>query len=207
MSEKHFNKGVIFGRLVGVEKKTSEGGRKYLQLQFECPNMVHGDAKVFGRMWGEERIEPFLKELKDERGVLMMGAKLKMEGFYNQYDGDGQRLSSYTLYKWAFYEGNEFRATFILRGVVEDVYENDEGEGVLHLHLSRPGNNEQTVEEDFLLYAEDPQILAGVSPGQTVHVKGVIAEQGEEDYFGETSGVFKPYIKVIEIKEGTNGTN
>jgi len=199
---KHFNKGVVFGRLAGLERKRSENGKPYIQIYLECPNDLHGDAKVYGRMWGEDRIDGFMAGLNKD-GKLMMGTPLRLEGFFSQYDAeDGRRLNNYTFFSWKTYEKDEeYRATFILRGRVQDVYENEDGEGVIHLHLSRPGTNDQTVEEDFILYAENRQDIHGLQEGQEVDIKGLIAEKGEEDYFGETSGIFRPYIKVLKVVE------
>ncbi|NOZ67979.1 MAG: transposase [Deferribacteres bacterium] len=83
----HFNKGVVFGKLAGLERKKSEGGKPYIQIYLECPNDLHGDAKVYGRMWGEDRVNAFMAGLNRD-GKLLMGTGLRLEGFFSQYDAE-----------------------------------------------------------------------------------------------------------------------
>lgn len=196
---KHFNKGVVFGRLSDLVIKTSENNKKYMQLHLECPNDLHGDTRVYGRLWGDDRVEQLLGALKKD-GKLMKGTGLRLEGFFSQYDGeDGQRLNNFTFFKWKPFTGAEYRAAFILTGQIEDAYETEEGEGAIHLHIVRKGANEQDVEEDFLVFTEDKDDILELQQGQIVHLKGLISEKGEEDYFGSTSGIFKAYVKEIKV--------
>lgn len=197
---KHFNKGVVFGRLSDLKEKTadSENKTRYLQLNLECPNELHGDTKIYGRLWGDDRIDNLLKTL-NQNGKLMKGTALRLEGFFGQYDGeDNRRLNNYTFFKWKLINSAEYRAAFILTGEIHDVYAKD-GECCVHLHIIRSGANSKEIEEDFVLFTEDEGDVAGFKKGETVHLKGVISEKGREDYFGGTSGSFKAYIKEIKI--------
>lgn len=185
-------------------KSLKKNHKKYLQIQLECPNTLHGDIKVYGRLWGDDRIEELLRTLNQD-GKLMKGTALRLEGFFGQYDGeDDRRLNNYTFFKWHLFEGAEYRAVFILTGKIEDIHETEDDEGCVHLHIARQGVNEQTVEEDFLLFAEDKAEIADLRDGQTIQAKGLIAEKGEEDYFGGSSGIFKAYVKEVKILEDVN---
>lgn len=197
---KHFNKGVVFGRLSDLKEKTSdsENKTKYLQINLECPNELHGDTKIYGRLWGDERIDVLLKTL-NQNGKLMKGTALRLEGFFGQYDdSEGRRLNNYSFFKWKHINSSEFRAAFILTGEIKEAYILN-GEGCIHLHIVRPGAKNKDLEEDFILFTEDEGDISDLKQGQTVHLKGVLSEKGQEDYFGGTSGIFKAYVKEMKI--------
>ncbi|MDO8282715.1 MAG: hypothetical protein Q7U10_08885 [Thermodesulfovibrionia bacterium] len=202
MANKHFNKGIAWGKLEGLRRTTSDSVDKkpYLKIYLHCHNALHGNVKVYGRIWGADRIAEAEKLLMDEDKQLKKGMGLRLEGFFNQYDKKVEdeitRLSNFTFFQIAPYDGTEYRAVFILTGVIEIILRDLE-EGSIRLSLDRQGNQP----EEFLLYTDDQKELKGLEAGQTVQIKGMMAEQGEEDYFGASSGIFRAYAKEIKILE------
>lgn len=182
-------------------QKPSTGGVPYLQVHLEVPNTLHGDCKVYGRVWGKERIAQLQDELKKD-GKFIAGTPIRLEGFFNQYDGEeGKRYNNFTFHKWDFNTAEEYRATFILVGEVKDAYVED-GEGVIALHICRSGGKgKKDIEEDFILYTDNKDLINDLHEGQTIKAKGLIAEKGKEDYFGDSSGVFRAYVKELQILE------
>ncbi|MBC8412051.1 hypothetical protein H8E50_00085 [bacterium] len=197
MKKDHRNIAVVFGRLVEFEEKTSVGKKKYLQVQIECPNDIHGNVKIYGRIWHKPKIDSLLAELKN-RGELWKGITLRFDGFMEQYSKEGQIKTNFTFYHWRPYKGDELRAAFTLRGEVKQVMPISDGDHEVLLYINRPAGGDYMQEEELVLFSEDD---AGIAPLTTVKIKGVIAHQGEEDYFGESSGVFKPYILKVEEQD------
>ncbi len=197
MKNNHFNKGFVFGRLAGLKQKISKKKVKYLSIYAQCPNNLHGDAKAYGNLWGNDKVDAFMDSMKKD-GKLLMGNAAELIGFFKQYDHKGKRLNNYHFYGAQPYEGNEYRAIFILAGEIVHIFEQGD-EGCIHLHISRRGEKGETVEEDFQLFTEDKSMIKELRPGQTAKLKGLISEKGEADYFGDRSGIFKPYVKEIKI--------
>jgi len=184
---KHFNKGIVFGRFSSFKIVTGKNRR--MNIILECPNSMHGDPRIFATAFGA-----MVDRLQDVLLTKGKGAALRLQGIYGQYEHDGSRTSSFTVYDWITYNESEYRAVFILIGRVEQI-EKDGDEWRVHLRLSRPGGKDKdNIEEDFILYADN---IGQLSQGQTAKLKGVIARK--EDYFGDSEGSFKPYIKEISI--------
>lgn len=57
MSERkrrHFNKATVYGSLLKTPelKETEETGKKYASFQIQCANDLHGNVRVYGKIWG-----------------------------------------------------------------------------------------------------------------------------------------------------------
>lgn len=193
---KHFNMGVVVGRIASVEQKKSRGdGKPYLQIQFDCFNDTYGSIKAYGRLWGEAKIDAFMDQFKKHSGAVY-----RFKGFFKQYDDEeGLRLSNFSFYEWAVSSANVLRAIFILVGEITGI-EAPKGEGKLHIHLVREGKgNYKEQKEDFVVYTANAQDVSGFEIGQTVKVKGLLMSTEPEDFFCETKGHVKPYAKNIEV--------
>lgn len=190
---KHFNKGVVWGRVADTKRDTSEGGTLYLSITMETPNELYGNVKTYGRLWGDEKIAAFEDHLKKNPG-----ATYRFEGFFSQYTKKDARYSNYTFFQWQQVSGAEFRAAFVLTGVVQYV-----SGDLLGLHLVREGTNgRKDTEEDFEVYAHDLQKLAGVQEGDTVTVKGVLRYKDTEDYYGGApEGPVRPYCMDVKLHQ------
>ena len=184
--KKHFNLGNVWGRVGGTKAEESTEGKPYLSIQVECPNDLFGNIKTYGRLWGKEKIDAFMDHYKKNPGTAY-----RFRGFFSQYDKEeGLRLSNYTFYSWDVFNGAEFRASFVLVGLVAAIEEKKE-EGMICLSLSREG----AAEEEFVVYTLTLQDLAGISEGDVIEVKGVLRYKEPEDFFGASShGTVKPYV-------------
>jgi len=193
---KPFNLGNVWGRVSGVKHKKTDKDRPYLQVQVECANELYGNVKAYGRLWGDDKITSFIDHFKQHSG-----AGFRLTGFFSQYDDpDGRRLSNFTFFKWAPFEGSEFRASFILAGEVTDI-KNEEGEGIIQLHLIREGKEGyKDNEESFRIYTLNAKDASGLKPGAFIQIKGLLRAREPEDYFGLPSGQVKAYAMEIKTK-------
>lgn len=194
---KHFNKGLIFGKLSRFKLSTGEKPR--LEIIIEAPNSMHGDPTIYAAAFG--RMAEKLLEVLKAKG---QGASLRLQGIMGQYRKKEHLNTSFTVFKCDEYAGSEYRAVFILIGHVESIEKEDE-EYRIHLHVSRSVKGmDNNIEEDLVLYSERnlgtyEDNTVTVTQGQTVKLKGVIGRK--EDYFGDAEGTFKPQVKEIEILE------
>lgn len=190
---KHFNMANVWGRPIGeMKRERSTGKKEYLIIQIECPNELYGNIRAYGRLWGTDKIAAFLDHFKKNPG-----SAYRFRGMFSQYDKEEEvRLSNFTLYGWEAISGNEFRASFLLTGIVTATQTLEhENEGVIFLHLFRQGQGSfQDIEEDFILYTLNAQDVAGLQEGDTIKVKGLLRAKEPEDYFGEKNGTIKAYI-------------
>ena len=56
---KHFNAGNVWGRVAEIKDETSTKKTPYLQILIEAPSEEYGNVKVYGRLWGKEKITAF----------------------------------------------------------------------------------------------------------------------------------------------------
>ncbi len=194
---RHYNAGHVWGRVSGIREEVSEGKNyPYLSIQVECPNELYGNVKTYGRLCGEHKINAFLDYHKQHPG-----SAYRFFGMFSQYDKtDDMRLSNYTFHNWLPINGLEFRATFVLVGevratrILEDC-------GWLHLHIHLEGKKGYSDKEaDFEIYAVDSQMVSVLKAGQTVYVKGMMKSKDKEGYFGETTGLIRPYAEDIDVR-------
>lgn len=191
---KHFNQGTCWGKISKIKLEKSEKKTPYLSLEIECGNEIFGNIRTFGRLWGQDRIDALFDYYKKHPG-----AAYKLKGFFSQYSKNDNRYSNFTFFSWQPFEGTEFRAAFVLKGLVTAI----EGDKIC-LHIEREGSgNYADIEEDFELHVLNQQDIAGINEGDVVQCKGAIRYHEGEDYFGGSpSGKILPYI--MELKKLTN---
>lgn len=191
----HFNQAHVFGRPMKVARKTTEKRTPYLEIQISCANPKLGDAVVYGHMYGEKEcmeFEDFYKQTPAE--------KVRLSGFFNQYEKNGQLRWSFAFFRWQPWtdaEGNGDRAAFILVGDVREQGDdpNADYDRYLDLHLSRKGTEGNAPqEEDFRVYSDLASAFDGVE--DSVKVQGYLI--GGEGEFGEGSPP-RPMVHIITI--------
>jgi len=187
----HFNKCVIFGRISSTETKTTKAGKVFLNIVIDCLNPLYGGVQAYCRMWGDNRIT----------NAPTVGQIVKMEGLFAQFVKNNKIVNSFTVFKWSLFTGDEFRACFILTGIISEV-STIEDEGFIKLEVNRKGLNDAPTNEKFELWTKNKDSILGLEIRQTITAKGLIAERGSSDYFGTSSGIFKAYI--LEIKSSVN---
>lgn len=186
----HYNLGIVFGRLSKLERKKTKRGKPYMLLQLEIPESGY---TMYGRVWGEERIQKILSLLHKD-GSLMMGTPLKCKGFFSQYRKGGTCYSNYTFYECELYKGKDFRSVFVLTGDVAGI-EKVENELMINLSITRNGIGEESVEEEFELFL-DSSLCDELRMNDTVSLKGDI--RAMEDYWtGELSVM--PYVREVKV--------
>lgn len=189
---KHFNLGNCWGKIASVKaEKSKNEGTPYLSITLECPNSLFGNIKTYGRLWGQVKIDAFMDYFKKHPG-----SAYRFQGFFSQYDKNGERYSNYTFFSWQPFEGTEFRAAFILKGTVSAI-EDDK----IFLHLDREGSGDYAdISEDFEVYVLDMSHLPNIKAGDLIQAKGAIRYKESEDYFGGSpQGPVRPYA--MEIKQ------
>lgn len=188
---KHFNKGTVFGRVDGVptRKQSKEGkARPYWRIKMVCASH-RGNVLAYGRIWNREKAEALIDYLKKNPS-----AGVKMVGFFNQYEKDGQILSNFTWYDWFPDKCEDPRAAFVLVGKVTAVMHDK-----LVLELAREGNEPEV----FEIHALDAEGLKGITEGDIVEAVGYLRSKAPEDEFGRSNNSpIKPYIEELKVREG-----
>lgn len=189
-SEKHFNQGVVFGKVVDeIERKRSSGGLEFISFTMNVGGARCGGAKAYCRMWGADRFEPFLAALKANTQ-----AKFFLRGFFGQYWNERNEVfSNFTIFEWSERDSNP-RAAFILKGYVTQAQKVNSGQRLL-MDVVREG--QQT--EKFELWVPAEELLDEVQSGQTVEVKGYVRNEVTEDDFGGSSGPVRAYVKELRV--------
>ena len=180
MSQKHFNKGTVWGTLLQLTCKTTSGNTPYLMLKIKCPDTI-----VYGKLWGGVDVTgPIISHHSQNPGTLY-----KFIGFLSQYKKKKTLFSNFNFFKWELAEPTAAaRAAFVLVGDVISV-NGDE----LKLYLERNGGKQT---EEFTLYATETALLGEIAPGQMVKVKGFVRRL--EDEYGDTDGEIRPQIKEVK---------
>lgn len=192
---KHFNQAIIWGQIHEFKRKTSEPNNKYfIELSVKCPFPKYGNVRVFGRIWGEELVEEFMKAFKP-------GDLVRLQGAFSQYkDKDGNAQTNFSFYRadaWdpANDKHTHKRATFRLLGEV-NAYESLAEGGRLFLTVKLENENSKYDREDIfeIFVPEGVSLDFGAEyPASTlVRVKGVISQ--EEDEFGDVTVPSRPVI-------------
>lgn len=191
---KHFNGANVWGVIHEFAKKTTEKGKAYIEISVNCPNAKYGNVRVFGRLWGEEKAELFIKAFRP-------GQKVKLKGNLAQYKGKKER----TCTNFNFYGVEEWnpesdqhkasRATFIIVGEVT-AFEDGKDESRLLMAVKR----EDADEEVFEVFIPAQALLDFAYPGtgKLYRVKGVMAQ--EEDEFGDVVKYSRPVVVGMEEK-------
>ena len=184
--QKHFNSGNVFGRVLEVEKKVSEGKKNFLSLKVNVSGSRSGSVHAYCRIWGEEACIDFLALHKTHPNTAFY-----MRGFYGQYKNErNDWLSNFTIFAFEARDTVDPRAVFILRGVVDVASGTTDGGQRLVLKVKRPENPE----EIFELWCAGELLLEEVSQGQFVEVKGYVRQADTEDEFGGSSGPIRAYV-------------
>jgi hypothetical protein len=189
-SEKHFNAGNVFGRVVDeIERKTSNGDKEFISFQVNVSGGKCGSARAYCRMWGAERFEPFLAALRKNPDV-----KVWLKGFFGQYWNERNEVfSNFTCFEWQERD-SEPRAAFILKGLVEVAHQVNSGQRLL-LTVKREGQQA----EKFELWCQAEKLLDEPAADSLVEVKGYLRQETPEDEFGGSTGPVRAYVEQLRI--------
>lgn len=197
-NRKHFNKGVVFGSLLKpAATKTTTGGTDYLSVQLQAANDLHGNIRVWGKLWGTAAIEEFKSAVKP-------GMKVRMEGFLQQYVGNEGLVTNFNFFAWRRCPEKDLldlRAVFVIvaKATAAVPAQGDRPDELLvALELLLQSETKGRVEKETFTFYADPKLLGDGSDlvGKTVSLSGVM--QQSEDYFGNF-GPTRPMIKEIKV--------
>lgn len=191
-SQKHFNSGCVFGRVVETPKKeTSRGGEEYISFKVSVNGPKAGQVTAYCRLWTPERITPFLAHLRAQPQ-----SPLFLKGFFGQYKDEQNRfLNNFTVFQWEARDSVDQRAVFILRGVVDVVTGLTDGGQRLLFKVQREGQQA----EEFELWCAGESLLEQVGNGQFIEVKGYVRQENTEDEFGGSSGPIRAYVHELRV--------
>lgn len=193
---KHFNQAIIWGQIHEFTRKTTDNNKFYIEMSVKCPFPKYGNVRVFVRLWGEEKVEDFMKAFKP-------GDLVRLQGAFSQYrDKDGKAQTNFTAYKaeaWdpANDKHQHKRAVFVLLGEV-NAYEALAEGGRLFLKVKIENDDEnkkydrEDVFEMFVPEGTSLDFAAEYPTGSLVRVKGVISQ--EEDEFGDILIPSRPVV-------------
>lgn len=170
---KHYNKGIIFGKVTSAKEDKMKGGI-CANLQISCAGDF-GRVNVFAKIWQEEKAKQFLAEENTRK-------YLRLEGFFAQYKKGDAVKSNYNIYGWdpLVTKGqNDQRAVFILVGDVQNAICGQDGEPMIELVTEREGYT-----STFWLHHGEAMVFV---VGETYRVKGEL--RPTEDRFGDTIAV------------------
>jgi hypothetical protein len=190
MSQKHFNLGTVFGRVMvdSVERKSSQNS-EFINFQVNVSGQRCGSVRAFCRIWKAERFEPLLAHLENNPMEPFF-----LNGFYGQYwDEKNTIYPSYTVYHWEP-RASDPRAAFILKGDVDIISKSRGGQRLL-LNLEREGQEKERLE----LWMQDEKFLDVPENGQLIEVKGYLRQEQPEDDFGGSSGPVRSYVEELKI--------
>lgn len=192
MSVKHFNSGCVFGKIADEPKKeTSEGGKEYVTFKVSASGWRSGSVTAYCRMWGEERITPFLQAWRSNPT-----APLFLKGFYGQYRGEkNEWLSNFTIFQYEQREAVDPRAVFVLRGEVGVVSDLSDGGQRMIMAVHREGQQA----EEFELWCPGELLFDRVKVGDAIEAKGYVRQESTEDEFGGSAGPIHAYVHQLQI--------
>lgn len=191
MSDKHFNMGNVFGRVVvdSVEHKQTSGKVPFINFQVNISGRRSGSARAFCRMFKKERFEPLLKHLA-ERPL----DPFFFRSFFDQFwDERNTIFTTFTAYKFEQRDSDP-RAAFILKGEVDIISAVKLGQRML-MNVNREGSNNERLE----LWLQDEKMLDIPQAGQMVEVKGYLRQERPEDDFGGSSGPVLAFVEELRI--------
>lgn len=206
---RHFNKATVYGSLLQApDLKYTPNGKEYLSFQLQCPNDLHGNVRVYGKLWGDH--------LGSVAQQMRPGEKIRMEGVLQQYEREEEKkiITNFNFFSWrpcAKKEEGELRAVFVLVVEVDQVEAVSSVEGgpideweLLVMFEQEATDKRSARSEPLLLHAErsvfgsiDPESLSG----QMVQISGVLEQP--EDYFGNNTKPTRPMIKEIKVVSAT----
>jgi hypothetical protein len=197
-SDKHFNAGNVFGKVIEVKEDSSVKDKPYLQIKVDVSGSKTGRVTAYVKMWGEDRILEFLDHYKRTKGTSAYWFK----GFLDQFKTEkNEFLSSFTVYHWEPKEA-EKRAVFILKGSVDVAHGFKGGQRIL-LKVMREGKagyapSEETIE----VFAPEDKLLDDVTAGQLIEVKGLLRQENVDDFYGGSEGPIHAYIDHLKVCNG-----
>lgn len=202
---KHFNKATVYGSLLQApDLKYTPNGKGYLSLQLQCPNDLHGNVRVYGKLWGDN-LEPLLQQMTP-------GNKIRMEGVLQQYEreDDQKIITNFNFFSWrpcVKKEEGELRAVFVLVVEVNEVAAVSSVEGgpidewELLVMFEQEATDKRQARSELLLLHAEKSIFGSIDPenlqGALVQISGVLEQP--EDYFGNTTKATRPMIKEMKV--------
>lgn len=197
-----FNKGVVFASVLKKPvRKQTDGGSVYASIQLQCPNALHGDVRVWGKLWGDQVSEALLH--------MSAGDKIRLEGVVQQYDGKHGRVTNFSF--WAYRdclenEIEDLRAVYIVVGdvvAIDSLAAKEEIPEMICLTIRYQSGKEGESQYDperyqFLLDATDSiaQMLTEDLIGKRVKVSGVLRQI--KDYFEDEIAIVAA-LKQIKV--------
>lgn len=189
---KHFNLGIVRGKVLAKKIKPSKGKSDFLQLKIQCDHPTWGEVVVWGRLWGKEAILSLIEQLNRKPREVY-----KFTGFFGQYLDDKQKLkNNYSFHKWDNYSKPP-GATFLLTCLLESKQVINE-DGSLNVLLNRQGLYDK-IEERFTVTCPPGGMYKELSPGQTLELAGTLITEGEDPY-GRQSQIIIPLVEEIKKK-------
>jgi hypothetical protein len=191
---KHFNKGVVWGKIKTLKTRTTKAnGKPYAELRILCPSEGCGDVLVYARLWGKIKVEAVKKAFKSNPGQAY-----KFKGLLSQFKKSDKVLTGFNLFSLEPTDDLVgLRAVFILVGGLEERHYNG-GTALLKVRVKQGGD--YPTDDLFEIYAsekaaEQLDVLA------LVQVKGKMRDMDAE--WG-SSGDLRPFadeMKSIQKKE------
>lgn len=193
---KHFNAGNVWGAVKDSYRGTSRKGTHFLWIRIDCSG-EHGSFTVFGRLWGQEKIDGLLAHIKAHPGET-----IRFRGFFEQYTQEITHWN-YTLYAWEPAPEKPKKAAFVLRGKIVDTALGEDNTGKASLQIVRPGKNgHKDIEENLDIYTPDPEDVLQMQVGDTWELKGYLKRGMGEDEFGVADGQLRPFAERVKQVDG-----
>lgn len=189
---KHYNGANVWGRLREFTRKTTSGGKHYVDVIIDCASGKYGNVHAFGRLWGEAAVDRFMEAFRP-------GARVCMRGNLAQYTGKKDALrTNFNFYKaeaWdpAGSKHTHRRATFVIVGAVLS-FEDLGDEGRLRVSVAR----EKREAEEFVLYTSS-RLTFDIEEGGLYLLKGCLAQ--EDDEWGQVVKPARPVVFLAEEKK------
>lgn len=182
MSDKHFNKGVVWGIVERFEPRKVKGAGRttYAQLTLKCHSDKFGQVRTFGRLYdvsGREGVRENVKTLKImlEQDPMTV---VNLSGIYYQYKKRGQLYRGFTFFEVRRSAEIQHRASCILTGELDEkIFRSDTRMDELILNVRKFGKKDQ--HDTFSLFAE-PRMVAEVPVGSLVQFNCTLADPDAE---------------------------
>ncbi len=193
---KHFNQTTVKGVLHEFTRKTSEkknGKRRFLELVVNCPHPQYGNVRVFGRLWGDEKVKSFMESFRNGDSIKLVG---NMAQYRDKSDEVKTNFSFFSFEPWdpSSDKHPHKRATFIFQG--EAVSFDDSGREARLSIKVRLENDSFQKEDVFELSAGKAcDAFTAPEPGNLVRVKGRIIQ--DEDEYGDIVIPSRPVIEEL----------
>lgn len=207
---KFYNGATIWGKLDKFSRETTQGGKAYIEIFVHCQHAQYGNVRILGRIWGQDAVDEFDDNV--EIGKIKKGSDLRLEGNIQQYSGRNEAIkTSFNFYRCEPIPLKEYKAAFRLVGEVVSFGYGAGAKTVgaedfqpLRVRIIQEQKEDfEPKEEVFEVYVPNVVMLeipGSPMPGQAVRLKGYI--ENPEDEFGDTSGVQRPIVKVLEVLDG-----